>query len=236
MAKKCISCGAELEDDVMFCDKCGAKQEVVTQNVAAAVPEKESDNIMAGLPKNIIIALVAAAVIIVLAIVAIASLAGGGYKKAIKAEVNAFNKQDVQKFIKTYPKDLLDALDDKADKRDDADFEEEMEDVIDVATESYEDDDDIGSNPKVKVAIIDKIKLTEDDIKEVKKKIKDEEVGLDYKADIKKGYSVLVKYTIKGDDGEDEYFESCTVCKVDGKWVVVSGGFVSGGYITHFNK
>ena len=26
MSKKCIQCGAELEDEAMFCDECGAKQ------------------------------------------------------------------------------------------------------------------------------------------------------------------------------------------------------------------
>ena len=28
MSKKCIYCGAELEDDALFCDECGKKQEL----------------------------------------------------------------------------------------------------------------------------------------------------------------------------------------------------------------
>lgn len=30
MSKRCIKCGAELEDQAIFCDECGAKQETIT--------------------------------------------------------------------------------------------------------------------------------------------------------------------------------------------------------------
>ena len=31
MSKKCVSCGSELEDDDLFCENCGAKQEIIEE-------------------------------------------------------------------------------------------------------------------------------------------------------------------------------------------------------------
>lgn len=62
MSKKCIQCGAELEDAALFCDECGAKQ-IVDQpkETQKKAPEpkktkepkkkKEKDSVDAG-PKN----------------------------------------------------------------------------------------------------------------------------------------------------------------------------------------
>lgn len=42
MSKKCINCGAELEDNAMFCDECGAAQKA--ENVKKAdVPVAKKD-------------------------------------------------------------------------------------------------------------------------------------------------------------------------------------------------
>ena len=41
MSKKCIYCGAELEDDDLFCDVCGRKQEENTSHKAVQTPSHE---------------------------------------------------------------------------------------------------------------------------------------------------------------------------------------------------
>lgn len=41
MSKKCIYCGAELEDDALFCDECGKKQESVKEAEQNAKKEAE---------------------------------------------------------------------------------------------------------------------------------------------------------------------------------------------------
>lgn len=46
MSKKCIQCGAELEDAAVFCDECGAKQIVESSNTPqekAAKPQKTKE-------------------------------------------------------------------------------------------------------------------------------------------------------------------------------------------------
>lgn len=41
MSKKCLFCGAELEDNAVFCDECGRKQEKNTADESKSQPEKE---------------------------------------------------------------------------------------------------------------------------------------------------------------------------------------------------
>ncbi len=41
MSKKCIYCGAELEDDDLFCDVCGRKQEENTSHKAVQTSSQE---------------------------------------------------------------------------------------------------------------------------------------------------------------------------------------------------
>lgn len=57
MSKKCTNCGAELEDNAVFCDECGAKQETyqpVYQNQAATVPKSNTGFGIASLVLGII--------------------------------------------------------------------------------------------------------------------------------------------------------------------------------------
>lgn len=60
MSKKCIYCGAELEDDDLFCDVCGRKQEENTSHKAvqtssqeeiSAVEEKTKEEVVLDVPK-----------------------------------------------------------------------------------------------------------------------------------------------------------------------------------------
>lgn len=43
MSKKCIYCGAELEDDALFCDECGKKQELVKKVEVEQNAKKEAE-------------------------------------------------------------------------------------------------------------------------------------------------------------------------------------------------
>ena len=43
MSKKCIYCGAELEDDALFCDECGKKQELLKEAEVEQNAKKEAE-------------------------------------------------------------------------------------------------------------------------------------------------------------------------------------------------
>ena len=200
MSKKCNSCGADLTDDAMFCDKCGAKQEAAPATATTATTAATDttmpvgdNNIKKEMSKNAVIALVTCAIIALIVIVLLCSaLFGGGYEKAIKAEAKAFNKEDAEYITKTMPDDLLDEYDDKyKDSGTYDDYKDALDDTIKDLRKSYEDNDDIG--------------------------------------DVTTGYQVLVKYSIKGDDGKSENFTNYVVAKVDGKWIMTSGNLIGGG-------
>ncbi len=46
MSKKCPNCGAELEDNALFCDECGSKldQQTSSQQTTPSVTPKETNN------------------------------------------------------------------------------------------------------------------------------------------------------------------------------------------------
>lgn len=238
MSKKCNSCGADLTDDAMFCDKCGAKQEAAPANVTTATTATVAaadttmpvgdNNIKKGMSKNAVIALVTCAIIALIVIVLLCSaLFGGGYEKAIKAEAKAFNKEDAEYITKTMPDDLLDEYDDKyKDSGTYDDYKDALDDAIKDLRKSYEDNDDIGDNPKYSYKIVDKIKLTDKECKSIQKTIKS---TIGKKLDVTTGYQVLVKDSIKGDDGKSENFTNYVVAKVDGKWIMTSGNLIGGG-------
>ncbi len=41
MSKLCIKCGAELEDQAIFCDECGAKQETITNKSEEPLTQRQ---------------------------------------------------------------------------------------------------------------------------------------------------------------------------------------------------
>lgn len=43
MSKKCIYCGAELEDDALFCDECGKKQELAKETETEPNDPKDAE-------------------------------------------------------------------------------------------------------------------------------------------------------------------------------------------------
>ncbi len=52
MSKKCIYCGAELEDDDLFCDVCGRKQEENTSHKAVQTPSQAEPEAVEEKPKQ----------------------------------------------------------------------------------------------------------------------------------------------------------------------------------------
>lgn len=215
MSKKCNSCGAELEDDVLFCDKCGAKQEApVTMETTVG-----SDAPVPGMSRNTIIAIAACGVAAVVVVIILASLLlGGGYKKAVKAQFKALNKNDAEKIIKTLPDDYLSIMDDVHGD----DYEKYLDNQIDNVIEEYEDKDRCGKNLKFSYEIVGKIKYTDDEIDDM---IDSYEDNFDEEIDIKKGYILALKTKVKGDKDTEESFTQISVIKIDGKWVAL-GGFI----------
>ena len=216
MAKKCISCGEELADDVMFCDKCGASQK--TETAASDVAEK------GGMSKTTLIAIAGAAAVAVIVIIVLATtLLGGGYQKPIKNAQKAISKEKGDKFVKAYPEELVDAFDDYLDESSDKDFAESVDDSIESLVEYAEDE--YGKDCKSTFKTVDTIKLNEDELDDVSKEL---EKATDEDIDVKKGYKVVYKVTIDGKKEKMEEFDTCTIVKAFGKWVFYSGSPIGG--------
>lgn len=221
MAKKCISCGVELDDDVMFCDKCGA-----SQKTEAAASDNATEK--GGMSKTTLIAIAgAAAVAVVIIIVLAATLLGGGYQKPLKNAQSAIKSEKADKFVKAYPEELVEAFDDYYDDTDDKDFveyvENDIEGTIDYAEDEY------GKDCKISFKVVDTIKLNDDELDDVSKKI---EKATDEDIDVKKGYKVVYKVTIDGKKEKVESFDTCTIVKAFGKWVFYSGSPVGGNAVS----
>lgn len=207
MSKKCNSCGADLADDVMFCDKCGAKQDAQTY-----AQTTDADSTKAGSPKNKIIAIAAIVVAVIVVVVLVKALFSPGYEKPIKLTFNVANGGKVEKLTKSLPDDILDAYDDESD----GDFADRLEDKVDDLKDYYEDLDDCGKKPKFSYEILEKIKLTDDELDDLADGYKD---MTDEDLDVTDGYTIALKVIGKGKDGSHKSFTTVKVCKVDGKWI-----------------
>ena len=214
MAKKCISCGAELADDVMFCDKCGAGQNAESTNMLDSMAAK------IGVSKTVLLAGAGAIVAVVLVVMAVAAatVLGSGYKKPIENAEKAIKAEKADKFVKSYPEELAEALDDYYDNISGKDFAEVVEDSIENRIDYYEDE--FGKDCKVSYKVIDTIKLNEDELDDVSKWI---EKATDEDITVKKGYKVVYKVTVDGKKEKYETFSTCMVVKAFGKWVFYTG-------------
>lgn len=239
----CEKCGKDNLDGAKFCEACGAPLETEEVAVSEATEEAldeileqvdndatvggyesyEAEEAPAPAPNNthkliklgiVIVALIVA----IFCIVKISSCAiHCGPTGPIKAEMKLLNNKDikdkdVEKYLKTLPEEILEIR--RGDKKE--------SEYVDDLVESYEDqrdelEDEYGSNVKVSFDIVDRKKLTDEEIKDIEEYYKD---MYDEKIDVKKGYKYLLRVTAKGKKDKDEYFDQVTVIKVDGKWIV----------------
>lgn len=218
MSKICKQCGAQLEDNMVFCDKCGAKQDaepaLAGDNGAKGSPfDRIAKKI--GMSSSSLIGVVVIAVVAIIIIILLCSLiGGGGYKKPLNALEKAINNEDASKYIKT----LNDTYVSEYEKEYDEDLEDEFEDKIDSLVDSFEDE--YGKKPKIDFEVIDTIKMTDDELKAIYKAYYKE---LDKDLEVTKGYKVAIKVTVKGKDDKVEYFTTTNIVKVDGTWMFAGG-------------
>lgn len=207
MSKFCTSCGTACDDNANVCTNCGTRFD----GAQAAAPVAEA---AAPSKKNNIIAVAIAAIAIVLIVVLFASLLGGGYQKPIKRLYKSIDKMDWDTFAKAYTEDYADYFEENRLDNYDRDFEEYCEDTL----EMYEEV--VGDDVEVSYKVVDKYKLTKDQLDDLEDDYKDE---YDEKLKVSKGYSVMVLETIKGEDESVKDWTEYIVCKVEGEgWKIIS--------------
>lgn len=205
MSKFCEHCGSELKDNDKVCPNCGAavegtaaKKDVKNANANTEKVEKNNKKTIA-----IVGGIIVAAIIV---LVVIFSIIGGAYKTPIKNYFNGVQKSNAKTYLKAYPEFMREDLEDTYDEEF---FEKRMESL----EKSY------GDKVKISYKVVDKIKMTKDELKESK-----EDLEKDYddeKIKITDGYKVCVKLTIKGSDEKETNFMTLDVLKINGKWCIV---------------
>lgn len=147
---------------------------------------------------------IAAVIVVVFALI---SIIGGGYKKPIKNYFTGLQKCNSKTYIKAFPEFMKDDLEEKYTN-------EKLEDM------KEDDEDKYGDKVKYSYKIIDKTKLTKDEIKDSKKVL--EKLYDDEKIKLTDGYKVCVKVTVKGSDKKTTSYETFVVYKLNGKWCIFS--------------
>lgn len=145
---------------------------------------------------------IVAAVVVVLFV--LISLISGGYKSPIKNYFNGLQKCNSKTYLKAFPEFMKDDLEDKYTDEYLEDRKESMEDTY-------------GDKVKYSYKIVDKTKMTKDEIKDAKKAL--EKMYKDEKINLKEGYQVCVKVTVKGSDKKATSYTTFEVYKLNGKWV-----------------
>ncbi len=207
----CPKCGKPFEENASNCAYCGAKNPAAP--AAANNTVNEIVNKAKSLNKKNIAILAGAVVAVVVVIILISSLFGNGYKKAIDNFLDFSVKGDVDVLEKLAPEDFWEELEDEYDVKI-KDIEDTLEDVLEAQIEKLEDD--YGKNVKVKYKVIEKEKMDEDDLDDIKDTLKDS-YGIAKKS-VKKGLEVELEVTIKGKEDEDTQEIDLTLVKIGGNW------------------
>ena len=210
----CPKCGKPFEENASNCAYCGAKNPAAP--AAANNTVNEIVNKAKSLNKKNIAILAGAVVAVVLVIILISSLFGGGYKKAIDNFLDFSVKGDVDVLEKLAPEDFWEELEDEYDVKV-KDIEDTIEDMLEAQIEKLEDD--YGKNVKVKYKVIEKEKMDEDDLDDIKDDLKDS-YGIAKKS-VKKGLEVEIEATIKGKEDEDTNEIELRLVKIDGDWYYI---------------
>lgn len=205
MSKFCEHCGSELKDNDKVCANCGAavegtaaKKDVKSAKVNTEKVEKNNVKTIA-----IVGGIIVAAIIV---IVVIFSLISGAYKTPIKNYFNGVQKTNAKTYLKAYPEFMREDLEDKYD-----------EDFLEKRIESLEKT--YGDNVKLSYKVVDKIKMTKDELDEYKDDLKKDYD--DEKIKVSAGYKVCIKLTVKGSDEKETNFMTLEVLKVNGKWSII---------------
>lgn len=218
----CKNCGAPLKEGAKFCSKCGTP---VSVDASGAVGGKNVNYREGGTsspqtqkrPPYLAIGVIVLGVI-VLAVVG-KFVFGRGYVKPVKAFVKGIEQEDGEKILSAYSKNTIKKMEDNFGVKG-RKLEKQMEkNSLYMITEEDLDGEDI----QIKYKIEDNKKLDKEDIKDIKKDLKE---FMDIREDISAARELDVVFTIYVDgDEEDETDITMEVIKVDGKWYINWGSF-----------
>lgn len=194
MAKSCVKCGAELEDNAKFCAKCGTSQETANESTPSQDNSKNSDlsekasevtdkvgkaakdaskkatetvgQLTEGMNKNVLIGIVAAAAIVVLII--ICTLLSGGAKSTVKDYMKAFRKGNTKTLINlTIPKDAREDIIDQTYGMEVKEYIEEVDGIYDAMWKALKDEGKIKFDYEIKECEkLGKLKKLKKDVKD----------------------------------------------------------------------
>lgn len=205
----CRNCGQSIDENASICPNCNAQTN--------PTPVKKENTLVETVKKlnlkNIGI-LLGGLIVLVLIVVLIASIFGGGYKKAVNNYIDAtfFAKEKAVKSL--IPDYLWDELEEE--------YDVEPDDVINI----YEDDAELnmdeakklyGRNIKISYKIDDTDDVDEDELDRIKDELK--EYGIK-KKDVKKAIEADIEFYIKGKEDEDREEHEFILVKIKGKWYV----------------
>lgn len=215
MSKFCENCGSELKNTDQTCPNCGA---AVENSTAKDVKEETNTTNTNETPNNTekkdntklyaIIGGIAGAV--VLLIIILAMVFGSSYKKPIDNYVKAYQKTNVNAYLKTMPK--------FASKEYDSDDKDDLKETLENKLEDLEDA--YGKNVKISYKIIHKEKIDKDDLEDFQDKLRDAyDDAKKSQTKVSSGYKLSVLVTIKGKDDSNTYTDdSVYVYKIGGTW------------------
>ncbi len=221
MSKFCPKCGTQMNDNEVFCQKCGAKYEQANAPVANAPKQNNVVNDMIakakGSNKNLLVGVVAVAVVVIALIVLISSIFTSSYKDPIDNMIDVMFEGKVKKIEKLAPKEYWKYMEEE--------FDTELDEIIEQAEESIEYmmemyEEEYGKNIKVKYKITDKDTLSDKKLDDIKEGLKDNyDIA---KKSVKKAYKLEVEMTIKGKDDEDTDESDMIVAQIGNGWYIVS--------------
>ncbi|MBE6976818.1 MAG: zinc ribbon domain-containing protein, partial [Ruminococcaceae bacterium] len=169
MSKFCKNCGAVLNDEMMFCNSCGAQQDVpVAQEPVAEAKANPIDKLKAlGTKKLAILGGIAVGVIAVVVILIVLLSSLGGYNKAVDNYEAVLNGK-ADKIADLAPEEYWAAM----AKQTDTSKSKYLDEKIDKYEDSYSDqveswEDEVGKNPKVTMKVLDKEKIDKDDLEDI---------------------------------------------------------------------
>ncbi len=229
----CRNCGTELKQGEVFCVNCGTKIDNSvpetsgntpntlnipnTPNTPPYIPNMNNSN-NPGLAKGNtkkLIAIIGISVVALIALIVlvniIKSVSTPGYEKPIKSLTEGLEKYDFKKMISAYPDYISDDMEDYLDYFDD---EEEMFDEMFGSLE-----DEYGKRIKISYKITDKDKMDRDEIEAIEEDI---EYSYDEEVNIKEGYTLEVKLTIKGSEDRDTDKTEIDVIRIGSKWYLAN--------------
>jgi len=216
MAKFCMNCGAEKEDENLLCPACTNSQQPTTE----VSPEQEQQAILEGqnvvneqfadgsstvtVAKRkkqfyIVMGVAVLAIIMIIALI----FGGSGYMGPIKKMCKGIESGNAKYLLSTIPKEVV-----KADSIEKDDLQLSMDGLKETLEDQY------GKNIKVTYKKLQAKKMDKDDLTDLKDDLKEY-----YNVNgVSEAYNIKVSMEIKGNEDSDVNVTDVVVMKIKGKW------------------